>query len=122
MTQTMTAARRWLDSDRVTQGIKVIAVLSLLISLTVGVRQFVLTNCLAAYNEAVSVSTNARTSAAEADRQALDDMIKRVATARHSGDQKAIDEAFSQYLQARAFANGQRASNPLPAPPSQMCS
>lgn len=112
----------WLDSPGVTRLLKVVAILSLLLAVGVGVQQARLTSCLAAYNEASNLSSRARTEAAEADRKAVDDMVKAIAEARRAPDPAgAVDQALGGYLQARAFADGQRAGNPLPGPPSQTC-
>lgn len=108
----------WLDSPGATRVLKLVAIVSLLLGLAVGVQQAQLTACLAAYTEAANVSSKARTEAAEGDRKALDDMVKSIAGAK---DSATVKDALSTYLQARAFADGQRASNPLPGPPSQTC-
>lgn len=111
----------WLDSAAVTRVLKVIAILSLLASLFVGVRQYELTACLAAYNDANNKATAARSDAAASDRAALDSMVKAIADAYDSGDRTATRKALNEYLVARARGDGQRQGNPLPAPPSQTC-
>ena len=124
MTTFARAARRWLDSPRTFRVFQMIAIASLLIGLSVGVKQYRLTTCLTAYNEATNKATAQRTEAAQADRRALDDMIKTIAGARGlppSEAGKAVSNALDGYLAARAVADQQRKSNPLPPPPSQTC-
>ncbi len=122
MTQALERTRNWLESPVTNRVFQIIAVVSLLIGLSVGVRQYQLTSCLATYNETTSQSTLLRSAAAEADRKAVDDMVRAIAEARRAPDPAAaVDKALSGYLQARAFTDGQREGKPLPAPPSQTC-
>lgn len=114
----------WLDNPMVTRVFQAIAAVSLLIGLTVGVQQARFTACLANYNEASNAATKQRTAAAEADRKALDDMIQAIADARSLPPTEAgnaVSKALTGYLQARAFADGQRSGSPMPGPPSQTC-
>lgn len=111
----------FLDSPMVTRIVTAMVLVLTLSAIWLRAEQLDLTQCVAAYNDAANANSRARTAAAEYDRLALDEMIKGIAAARHNKDQTAIDEALSQYLQKRAFANGQRESSPMPAPPSETC-
>lgn len=119
-----TRARRLLESPWVNNVFRIIAIVSLLIGLSVGARQYRLTNCLTAYNEATNKASAQRAEAATSDREALDAMIKAIADARYlpPGEAgKAVSDALDNYLAARAAGDKQRQSNPLPGPPSQTC-
>lgn len=124
MTAFAAVARRWLDSPRTFRVFQLIAIASLMIGLTVGVKQYNLTSCLTAYNEATNKASARRAEAATSDREALDAMIKAIADARYlpPGEAgKAVSDALDAYLESRAAGDAQRKSNPLPGPPSQTC-
>lgn len=117
-------AWRWLDSKVATRMIQLVAIVSLLLALVVGLRQFALADCL---SRNVSESSNAsveRLKAAEQDRKALDDMVSAFAAARSSPPAQAqaqVNAALDTYLAARRSADEQRRRNPPPPPPSQAC-
>ena len=124
MTEIAVKAKGWLESPVIYRVFQVIAVVSLVIGLSVGVKQYALTSCLADYNEASNKATAARTEAAAADRKALDDMVQAIVDARslpQEQAQQAVQKALTGYLVARASADGQRKGSPLPGPPSQTC-
>ncbi len=124
MTALGTAARRWLESRWMNNTFRIVAILSLLVGLSVGKSQYDLTQCQLAYNDATNRATEQRAVAAAADRKALDDMIGAIANARFLPPGEAgpaVSKALDGYLAARAAADAQRTSNPLPAPPSQTC-
>lgn len=124
MTEIAEKAKTWLESPITYRVFQLIAVISLLVGLAVGVNQYQLTSCLADYNEASNKATAARTDAAAADRKALDDMVQAIVDARalpSEEAQQAVQKALTGYLVARASADGQRKGSPLPAPPSQTC-
>lgn len=124
MTAFANAAKRWLESPRTYRIFQAIAIASLLIGLSVGIKQYNLTACLTAYNEASNKATEQRSEAAAADRKALDDMIGTFAGARNLPPGEAgpaVVKALDDYIAARKAADEQRRSNPLPAPPSQTC-
>ena len=117
----------WLDSRGASRAVQVVALLALLLSVYVGVKQYRLASCLASYNDRSAKATGARTEAAERDRAAQDAMWQAFADA---GDPQKVPPAqaqayakaaFEKFLKDRAQANAQRASNPLPAPPSEVC-
>ena len=113
----MTAAViRWLSSRQADIAWKIMAAVALALSVTIGVRQYQMTQCQARYNEASNASQRARAQAAEADRQAQDAMFTAVAA-----NPRGAIAAIRQYNQARAAADAQRASNPVPPPPSETC-
>jgi hypothetical protein len=83
--------------------------------------------CTARYNDAQAVSTRARAAAADRDRAAEDALWQAVAD---SGNpqvvppdqaQKHIEKAFALFIQQRNQAREERARNPLPPGPSQVC-
>ncbi len=124
MTAIGNAARKLLESGWMNNAFRVVAIISLVVGLSVGARQYRLTACLSSYIETSSRATAQRAEAGGADRKALDDMIKSIADARglppgEAG--KAVSDALDDYLAARAAADGQRTSNPLPEPPSRAC-
>lgn len=112
----MTAAKRWLDGPAANRLWKIMAAVALLLSVAVGLRQYRMTACQARYNEASNVSQQARAEAAEADRVALDRLLRVVART----PQEALD-AIRGYNSARDDADRQRAANPVPPPPSETC-
>lgn len=126
----MVVAKRawvWLDSPAARRVMTLLAVASMGLSVFVLAKQYQLTDCLAAYNDRSAQATGARTEAAERDRSAQDRMWQAFADA---GDpakvppdqaQAYAKAAFERFLKDRAEANKQRAQNPLPAPPSQVC-
>ena len=124
MTEVAVRTKAWLDSERVTRIFQVIAVVSLLIGLGVGVQQARLTNCLAEYNEMSNANTQLRGQAAAEERSALDAWIAAVDDARRqpaAGARDALDRAFDSYREARARIEGKRSVAPIPGPPSQTC-
>lgn len=124
MTEVAERAKTWLDSEKVTRIFQVIAVASLLISLGVGVKQYQLTACLAAYNDASNANQQLRAGAAGEERDALDQWIAAVDEARRlptPSARTALDIAFDDYREERARIEGKREVMPIPAPPSQSC-
>lgn len=120
-------ADRWkeiLESLPVRIGVVLGVLLALGWSITNNVAQRSLTECLAAYNESVSVNTQMRSGAAAEERAALDELISSIDEARSlkPGDNKtALDLAFRTYAEARARIEGKREVMPIPPPPSQTC-
>jgi hypothetical protein len=124
MTVVAERAKNWLDSEGVTRLFKLVAVASLLASLFVGVQQYELTACLAAYNEMSNANTQLRGQAAAEERAALDAWIAAVDDARRQpagSARDALDRAFDSYREARARIEGKRSVAPIPGPPSQTC-
>jgi cell division protein FtsX len=124
MTDVAVRAKNWLDSESVTRLFKVIAIMSLMASLFVGVKQYQLTSCLATYNDAANANQQLRAQAAGEERDALDAMISAIAevqTVPAASRQAAVAAAFQDYLQSRAYIDGKREVMPIPAPPSQTC-
>lgn len=124
MTVVAERAKNWLDSEGVTRLFKVVAILSLLASLFVGVQQWRLTACLAEYNEASNANQQLRAGAAAEERAALDELISAIDEARSlpAGQGKAaLDIAFDDYRETRARIEGKREVSPIPGPPSQTC-
>lgn len=141
----MRKAQRVLDSAAVTRVIQVVAVLSLLLAIVVGVRQYSLASCIASYSDQSSMATSARAEAAaedrkadQADRQAdADDRaaLKILVDALAAGDQRAMqaaipglaatykrtDEARAATALTRADNEKKRRENPVPPPPSLRC-
>ncbi len=117
-------ARRLLESPWMNNVFRVVAIVSLLVGLSVGARQYRLTSSMTANNVATNQASAQRAEPAGADRKALDDMIKAIADARFLPPAEAgpaVSKAMDGYLAARAAADQQRQSNPLPAPPSERC-
>lgn len=115
----MSPARRlvtFLDSRTAIRLVQAMAALALLLSLLVGFKQYRMTACQAAYNEQSNRSQQARAEAAKTDRDALDKLLQVVA----DNPRGSID-AIRQYNQSRLAGDAQRASNPVPPPPSQTC-
>lgn len=105
-----------LDSRRAFRLVQLMAAVALGLSLWIGVQQYRMTRCQAAYNEASATSTRARSAAAESDRQALDDLMRTVAE-----QPRGAIQAVREYNAVRRMTDGQRAANPLPPPPSETC-
>lgn len=124
MAQTASKAWSMLDSRAVTRAIQLVAIVSLLLALFVGLRQYALADCLATYSDDQARSSAQRLQAAEQDRKALDEMIAQVAAARSAPPAtagKQVSDAFDTYLKQRAEADEQRRRNPPPPPPSERC-
>lgn len=124
MTVVAERAKSWLDNPSMDRVFKVIAVLSLMASLFVGVRQYSLTACLAEYNEASNANQQLRAAAAAEERDALDDLIAAIDEARSVpavNARAALDIAFDDYRETRARIEGKREVSPIPGPPSQTC-
>lgn len=109
---------RFMDSRLMTRIVQVIAFASLLLSLAVGAKQYELASCLATYNNAQARANGPRIQAAEDDRQAMDELVNRIVTAKSRADSAA---AFQDYVAKRRIANETRAKNPPPPPPSEVC-
>lgn len=113
-----------MDAPLVARTIQIIAVISLLLALYVGFRQYRLADCLAEYNDDSAQSSGQRLIAAEQDRQALDEMIDAIAGARSVSPEQAqrqVNAALDKYIAVRATSDEQRRKNPPPPPPSQRC-
>lgn len=124
MTVVAERAKTWLDNPTMDRVFKVIAVLSLLASLFVGVQQYRLTACLADYNEASNANQQVRAAAAAEEREAQDAWAKALAQAVEQPPAQArpaVIAAFRTYAEARARIEGKREVMPIPAPPSQTC-
>jgi hypothetical protein len=124
MTVVAERAKNWLDNPAMDRVFKVIAVVSLLSALFVGVKQYELTACLATYNDASNANSQMRAAAAAEEREALDTMISAIAevqTVPAASRQAAVAAAFQEYLRSRAYIDGKREVMPIPAPPSQTC-
>lgn len=124
MTEVAERAKNWLDSPTMDRVFKVIALISLLAALFVGVRQYELTACLATYNEASNANTQLRAAAAAEEREALDQWISAVDEAvslPSTQSRVALGAAFDEFREARARIEGKREVMPIPAPPSQTC-
>src|SRR5688572_6430424 len=97
MTVVAERAKHWLDNPAMDRVFKVIALVSLLAALFVGVKQYELTACLAAYNEAANENTQLRGRAAAEERDALDQLIASIDEARSvpaASARAALDIAF----------------------------
>jgi hypothetical protein len=124
MTVVAERAKNWLDNPAMDRVFKVIALVSLLAALFVGVKQYELTACLADYNEASNANQQLRAGAAAEERSALDELISAIDEARSlpAGQGKAaLDIAFDDYRETRARIEGKREVSPIPGPPSQTC-
>lgn len=124
MTQVAERAKHWLDNPAMDRVFKVIALVSLLAALFVGVKQYELTSCLARYNEASNANTQLRAGAAAEERAALDEWIAALdaAISLPPGEARpALDVAFDTYRESRARIEGKREVAPIPGPPSQTC-
>lgn len=124
MTEVAERAKNWLDNPAMDRVFKVIALVSLLAALFVGVKQYELTNCLAAYNEASNANSQLRAKAAAEERASLDEWIAALDAAISlppAQARPALDVAFDQYRESRARIEGKREVAPIPAPPSQTC-
>lgn len=114
----------WLDRRSTTRILQIVAIVSLIASLFVNVKQRELTSCLASYNDRASAATSARAAANETTNIAIDKVITSIANTSLlpvSQRQPAAAMAFQQYLKSRAAADEQRKLNPIPAPPSETC-
>ncbi len=114
----------WLDGPTVTRVLKVIAAVSIVLSLTVGIRQYALADCLATYAEQTNESTTARAAIAADDREAQKEIFHEFAVAL-SGDPKLTREriqvALARWEARTQAAERQRVDNPVPPPPSLYC-
>lgn len=113
------AARRavaWLDSRTADRIVKAMAVIALVVSMGLLVKHYQLTNCLARYNEQSNASQRARADAADTDRAAQDKLFLQIAD-----DPRHAFDKVRAYNISRAAADAQRASNPIPPPPSETC-
>lgn len=110
------AVRNILSSRAVEATIRVLVVISFFGMIYVGGREYVLSRCLASYDNAVAKVNAQRASAADQDRAAEDNLFRSIAN-----DPRAGVSALQAYNQQRAEANKTRASNSPPSPPSQRC-
>lgn len=112
----MTNVKRWFGGRVANIAWKVMAAVALLLSIGIGYQQRQMTACQARYNEASNASQQARSLAAEADRQAVDELMRAVAT----NPRQALI-AIRAYNAKRDLADRQREANPVPPPPSETC-
>lgn len=107
---------RWLASRQADAAWKIMALVALVLSVGIGARQYQMTACQARYAEVSNASQRARAEAATADREALDRLLQVVAD-----DPDGAITAVREYNSARSVADEQRASHPVPPPPSGAC-
>jgi hypothetical protein len=75
------------------------------------------TECNSRYNERQALSQQARARAAEADRLALETMIRAFVDDDRTNDRAAVDT----YLETIERTNEERRRNPVPPPPPDLC-
>lgn len=124
MSPAVTKAVTVLDRRSTTRILQIVAIISLIASLFVGVKQYQLASCLASYNDRASTATTQRAEANASTTAAIDKMIRTVANAGQlpaTQQQHAVQMAFQDYLTSRGAADEQRKLNPLPPPPSETC-
>jgi hypothetical protein len=117
-------AKTCLMAPTVDLAVKIIAIVSLLLGLAVGIGQYRLSTCLAHYNDAQSAATAQRADANADTNAAIDKVIRAIANASQlpvDQRQMAVAVAFQEYIKSRATADEQRKLNPNPAPPSESC-
>jgi hypothetical protein len=103
-----------------------LAALTVLLSAISLVRLESLTRCQANYAEQAAEATQARTRAAEDDREALNLLVRRVTDAVASvpdadARRPQVQAALGDYTAAVREADAQREAQPFPAPPSEVC-
>lgn len=113
-----------LDSSVTTRIMKVVALISLVLAATVGIRQYQLTDCLARYAEGSNRNTAARADVAESDREATRQIFTSFADA-VSGDptqaKLKIQVALARWQAQQEASDLRRSQNPIPGPPSAAC-
>ena len=108
------------------------SVLALIMSMVSSCQSRSYARCQSAVSEALIAATNARADAAERDRQsdrdesaATAELIRTVFTVQTPAERIAAYRAYRSALDGvntrRAAAEADRATHPLPAPPSQVC-
>jgi hypothetical protein len=112
----MIRTKRILDSPAVTRGLQLVAALSMILAIVVGMKQYSLASCLQDYQDASAKAAAARTQAAEQDRQAQDALFESIAN-----DPRNSIAALRAYNASRAGADQKRKDNPPPELPSITC-
>jgi hypothetical protein len=129
-----------LDAPTTTRVFKVVAIVSLLLSLFVGLRQYQLADCLAQYNNDLNARTRILTETSTRERTAerrrddaldkvfLDPSLQIPAAERTPEDGARVRRLFAEYLNAardlaaqRSASDADRRANPVPPPPSLVC-
>lgn len=119
--------RGWRGRDAWDWAVRIAAGLALVVSFGLGVVQYRYQWCKAGYDDRAARAAAARAAAAEQDRQAEDAMWQAFADAADPSKVPPVQArdyakaAFARFLSSREQAREQRADNPLPAPPSQVC-
>lgn len=101
-------------------GHRVVALLVILTSIGViflGIQDSRQTECNARYNEAQARSQQARAVAADADRQALEALVRSLVDENTSDGREQVDK----YLAAIERTDEERRRNPVPPPPPDLC-
>ena len=131
---------RMLDAAATTRLMTVVAILSLLASLFVGLRQYQLADCLADYttanNERTRIITDVGADERTAERRRddaldrlfLDPSLQTPNDKRTAEDRQRVLHLFAAYLDAaktvqdeRVKADAARRAHPVPPPPSATC-
>jgi leucyl-tRNA synthetase len=118
MARTKVGIITWLDSPGVNRAMRILGALSLAMVLVVGFQQVKLNSCVVRWIDDNSRITKSRTSAAENDRKALDEMIATITSATSGA---SVNAALKRYLEIRNAADEQRRQSPLPEAPSTVC-
>jgi hypothetical protein len=122
--QAWVRVQKVLDSKQVYYLVVGGVLLALGSSLMVSHQQHQLTRCVAAYADRQNANQQLRADAAAAERESIDALFKALDESiglPPGQTASAIKKAFSDYRERRAFNDGRRQGNPMPAPPSEAC-
>lgn len=94
------------------------SLIMVLASTYLGYKQYSYVHCQTLVNDSFVKALKARTDAAEADRNAMDQLVSDVSNAKTRDDSV---RALAKYRETRAKADADRRQHPLPEPASSSC-
>lgn len=110
--------KKWLGSHNADIAVRIMVMLSVIMSIIIAVEQYQLTACNTRYHEANAAVVKARAEAAEEDNKAQDEFFRAVFEGKSSED---AQRAYDNYVMVRAETEKKRRENPPPELLSKYC-
>lgn len=116
--------KKLLGSDWIEAIVRVVVVITAIVTISLVINQSKIVNCQSHYNQAYAESAAANRTARDQDDAARDNLFQAIYDARKRNSptiQKEIDAAFVEYFTTRKITDEQRDDNPAPAQPTDYC-
>lgn len=114
----MVGIKRWFASATADNLVRIIAIISLFLSILVSYRAYTTAQCLTDYIKLNAEVSKATRSIAADDRKVIDDAFKSFIVSKDNDD---VKKAFDNYFAARTRNEELRKQTPPPDAPSGLC-